>query len=126
MLTNEHHVQHHRIARYANRTERLFIAVFIVLGARSLAHIGGFGLLMLPWSIKILWAPWVDRVGNSQRGHYRSWIIPMQLFSVVVLVVLSFLPIHALDQPHYLLLFFMTLLSLNFVGATQVDWRFAF
>lgn len=24
----------------------------------SLAHIGGF---MLPWSIKIFWAPWVDR-----------------------------------------------------------------
>ena len=85
----------------------------------SLAHIGGFGLLMLPWSIKILWAPWVDRVGNQQRGHYRSWIIPMQLLSVAVLVVLSFLPIHALDQPQYLLLFFFSLLSLNFIGATQ-------
>lgn len=85
----------------------------------SLAHIGGFGLLMLPWSIKILWAPWVDRVGHSQHGHYRSWIIPMQLLSVAVLIVLSFLPIHALDQPHYLLLFFISLLSLNFVGATQ-------
>ena len=85
----------------------------------SLAHIGGFGLLMLPWSIKILWAPWVDRLGNHQRGHYRSWIIPTQLLTVIVLIALSFLPIHALNEPQYLFLFFIVLLSLNFVGATQ-------
>lgn len=85
----------------------------------SLAHIGGFGLLMLPWSIKILWAPWVDRLGNHQRGHYRSWIIPTQLLTVMVLIALSFLPIHALNEPQYLFLFFIVLLSLNFVGATQ-------
>lgn len=85
----------------------------------SLAHIGGFGLLMLPWSIKIFWAPWVDRFGNHQRGHYRSWIIPTQLLTVIALIALSFLPIHALDQPQYLFLFFIVLMSLNVVGATQ-------
>jgi len=85
----------------------------------SLAHIGGFGLLMLPWSVKILWAPWVDRYGNHQQGHYRSWIIPTQLLTVIVLIALSFLPIHALDQPQYLFLFFIVLLSLNVLGATQ-------
>ncbi|TCB66994.1 MFS transporter [Acinetobacter sp. ANC 4178] len=85
----------------------------------SLAHIGGFGLLMLPWSIKILWAPWIDRLGSHQRGHYRSWIIPTQLLTVIVLIVLSFLPIHTLNEPQYLFLFFIVLLSLNFVGATQ-------
>ena len=26
----------------------------------SLSQIGGFGLLMLPWSMKVLWAPLVD------------------------------------------------------------------
>ncbi|MEG1155886.1 MAG: MFS transporter, partial [Acinetobacter sp.] len=50
----------------------------------SLAHIGGFGLLMLPWSIKIFWAPWVDRYGKKSQGHYRSWIIPLQWLSVAV------------------------------------------
>ena len=85
----------------------------------SLTHIGGFGLLMLPWSIKILWAPWVDRLGNNQRGHYRSWIVPTQLLTVILLIVLSFLPIHLLQQPLYLGLFFIVLLAINFVGATQ-------
>ncbi|CAM4117115.1 MFS transporter [Acinetobacter pragensis] len=85
----------------------------------SLAHIGGFGLLMLPWSIKIFWAPWVDRFGAADRGHYRSWIIPAQLLTAGVLIGLSFLPIHALNQPVYLLAFFIALLSMNLIGATQ-------
>ena len=85
----------------------------------SLAHIGGFGLLMLPWSIKIFWAPLVDRHGSKSRGHYRSWIIPLQWLSVAVLIGLSFLPIQALNQPLYLLIFFITLLVMNGIGATQ-------
>ncbi|WP_151981480.1 MFS transporter [Acinetobacter guerrae] len=85
----------------------------------SLAQIGGFGLLMLPWSIKILWAPLVDRFGYSKIGHYRSWILPTQIFSVVILVILSFYPIDSLGQTHYLFLFFVLLLFLNLTGATQ-------
>ena len=85
----------------------------------SLTHIGGFGLLMLPWSIKVFWAPLVDRVGSTRFGHYRSWIIPMQLLTVVTLILLSFLPINALDQPLYLFMFFVCLLAINTIGATQ-------
>ena len=96
-------------------------ALPVILRAQgvSLAHIGGFGLLMLPWSIKIFWAPWVDRFGHAASGHYRSWIVPTQLLSVAVLLGLSFLPIQALNQPEYLLAFFVALLSMNLVGATQ-------
>jgi len=96
-------------------------ALPVILRAQgvSLAHIGGFGLLMLPWSLKILWAPWVDRLGITNIGHYRSWIIPAQLLTVLVLIGLSFLPIQALNQPAYLLVFFAALLSMNFIGATQ-------
>ncbi len=96
-------------------------ALPVILRAQgvSLAHIGGFGLLMLPWSIKIFWAPWVDRFGHSAFGHYRSWIVPTQLLSVAVLIGLSFLPIQTLNQPVYLLTFFVALLSMNLVGATQ-------
>lgn len=96
-------------------------ALPVILRAQgvSLAQIGGFGLLMLPWSIKILWAPFVDRHGLSSFGHYRSWILPTQLLSVVILIVLSFFPIQALDQPSYLLVFFTLLLLMNLTGATQ-------
>ena len=85
----------------------------------SLSQIGGFGLLMLPWSMKVLWAPLVDRKGSLRYGHYRSWILPMQLASILSLILLSFLPIQALNQPIYLLALFVTLLSMNLFGATQ-------
>ncbi|MFV5377248.1 MFS transporter [Acinetobacter calcoaceticus] len=96
-------------------------ALPVILRAQgvSLAHIGGFGLLMLPWSIKIFWAPWVDRHALSRLGHYRSWILPTQLLTVCVLCILSFFPIQALDQPIYLFAFFITLLLMNLTGATQ-------
>lgn len=96
-------------------------ALPVILRAQgvSLAHIGGFGLLMLPWSIKIFWAAYVDRLALSRLGHYRSWIIPTQLFSVIILIILSFFPIQALDQPNYLLIFFVLLFLMNFTGATQ-------
>lgn len=96
-------------------------ALPVILRAQgvSLAHIGGFGLLMLPWSIKIFWAPWVDRHALSHLGHYRSWILPTQLLTVCVLCILSFFPIQALDQPIYLFAFFISLLLMNLTGATQ-------
>lgn len=96
-------------------------ALPVILRAQgvSLAHIGGFGLLMLPWSIKIFWAAYVDRFALLGFGHYRSWIIPTQLCSVVILIILSFFPIDALDQPSYLLIFFGLLLLMNLTGATQ-------
>ncbi len=85
----------------------------------SLTHIGGFGLLMAPWAIKVLWAPWVDRYGSQTFGHYRTWIIPTQILTVTLLITLSFLPIESLNHPQYLLAFFIALLCMNSVGATQ-------
>lgn len=96
-------------------------ALPVILRAQgvSLTQIGGFGLLMAPWAMKVLWAPWVDRYGLSVFGHYRSWIIPCQLLTVAILIVLSFLPIQALNEPMYLLGFFIALLLMNGIGATQ-------
>lgn len=96
-------------------------ALPVILRAQgvSLAHIGGFGLLMAPWAIKVLWAPWVDRKGYTRLGHYRSWIIPTQFLTIMTLVVLSFIPIASLNDPTYLLAFFIALLCMNTIGATQ-------
>ena len=96
-------------------------ALPVILRAQgvSLTHIGGFGLLMAPWALKVLWSPLVDKFGHGQKGHYRSWIIPTQILTVAILIILSFLPIQALNQPMYLLGFFIVLLFMNSVGATQ-------
>ena len=85
----------------------------------SLAHIGGFGLLMAPWAMKVLWAPFIDKFGHAHLGHYRSWILPTQFLTILILIILSFLPIQSLNQPIYLLCFFIALLCMNSIGATQ-------
>ena len=58
----------------------------------SLENVGLFSALALPFLVKFLWAPLVDRYGSARRGHYRSWILPLQ--SLTVLCVLG---IAALD-----------------------------
>ena len=63
--------------------------------------------------------PLVDRFRYSYLGHYRSWILPCQWLSVLVLIGLSFLPIESLNHPIYLWVFFVALLGMNLVGATQ-------
>ena len=80
----------------------------------SLAQIGGFGLLMLPWSIKVLWAPWVDHYGS-----YRRWILPLQVASVLSLLALSYFSLEQLHQPVGLWSFFVVLLLMNLFAATQ-------
>jgi MFS family permease len=85
----------------------------------SLAAIGGFGLLMAPWALKFLWAPVVDRYFSPQWGQSRSWIIPTQCLTLLLLVVISFLEPTQLASPVILLSFFIVLFLINLMGATQ-------
>ena len=55
----------------------------------SLAEIGGASLLVAPWALKFMWAPLVDRYGFQSLGLRRSWLIPIQWASVLVLVWLG-------------------------------------
>ncbi len=53
----------------------------------SLAVIGGLKLLALPWLLKVLWAPWVDRIPS-----YRwRWITAMQVMTAGGILALAFL-----------------------------------
>jgi len=45
----------------------------------SLTGVGFAGALALPWLLKALWAPLVDRFYWRAFGRRRSWIVPMQL-----------------------------------------------
>ncbi|MCX4241647.1 MFS transporter [Paraliomyxa miuraensis] len=75
----------------------------------SLAVIGSSTLLALPWALKALWAPMVDRHGSR-----RAWIVPLQLTSVVVLLSLALA-----DPSHSLSWLMLGVLLTNLVAATQ-------
>ncbi len=63
--------------------------------------VGLFSLVALPYSLKFLWAPLMDRyqLGFSQRGHRRAWILASQYFLMVALATLATLSPEAAYGP---------------------------
>ena len=83
-----------------------------------LEFIGLLALAALPWALKFLWAPWVDRLGRGHPGHRRRWILSTQSLAVVVLLVMGLLPMEALTPSLFMLLLGLLLL-LNLLVATH-------
>ncbi|MFP2928417.1 MFS transporter [Pyxidicoccus sp. 3LG] len=54
------------------------LPVYLRSQGMSLTAIGFASALWLPWGIKALWAPAVDRYGSPRIGRRKSWILPMQ------------------------------------------------
>lgn len=85
----------------------------------SLTLISAAGLLSLPWSGKWLLAPWVDHHYFLRLGRRRSWILPMQLLSVLLLAALAFIEPSGTTLSLSLLALFTALALLNVCAATQ-------
>ena len=77
-----------------------YVLIFITLTAWlrdvgvDLSLIGFISWIMLTYSLKFLWAPFVDRSPTrlfKRFGHRRSWIITMQLQIILSLIILSFI-----------------------------------
>ena len=58
----------------------------------SLATLGFTGLLALPWALKLLWAPFVDRTASR-----KIWIITMQSLLTAACVAATWRP--DVDEP---------------------------
>jgi PAT family beta-lactamase induction signal transducer AmpG len=56
----------------------------------SLTEIGLMNLLGMPWTLKVLWSPLVDRFGSRQQ-----WIVPCLVTMALVLAALPFFPASA-------------------------------
>ena len=55
------------------------LPVYLRAAGVSLAGVGLATALALPWSLKVFFAPFVDRFGSARFGARRSWIVPLQL-----------------------------------------------
>ncbi len=55
------------------------LPVYLRSRGTSLTALGFVGLLSLPWLLRALWAPLVDRFGSDRFGRRKSWIVPLQL-----------------------------------------------
>lgn len=84
----------------------------------ALEYIGLIKLLALPWALKFLWAPYVDRIGFTGWGPNKSWIVVMQLILASLIFMVSFS-----SQAHMfgvgLFIFLIGVLLVNTSAATQ-------
>lgn len=80
----------------------------------SLTGVGLASALSLPWTLKVLWAPIVDRHGSRRFGRRRSWMVPAMAAMLACTAAIGSLDPVA-DLPLVLGLF----LVLNFAAATQ-------
>lgn len=85
----------------------------------SLPEIGLTSLLALPWGLKFLWAPWLDRrelrvFGVGLAGLRRSWIVPLQALSALALAAAAFVD-PTVGMPAVLGI----VLLINFLASTQ-------
>ncbi len=66
------------------------IPVIMRMENYSLESIGYIQLIKLPWILKMLWAPLVDRTSKNKR-HYRRWIITSEVFYALIIMSVGYL-----------------------------------
>ena len=67
-------------------------AAMAASGAETEAIASVFALGTLPWALKWVWGPFVDRFGNSRFGRRRPWILVAQTGMIATLVAMAMMP----------------------------------
>ncbi len=67
-------------------------AAMAASGAETEAIASVFALGTLPWALKWVWGPFVDRFGNSRLGRRRPWILVAQAGMIGTLVAMAMMP----------------------------------
>lgn len=69
----------------------MLVALVGILRQRGaeLADLSIVYVIGIPWILKFAWAPLIDRFGYKKWGHYRGWLLILQLLMVVLLLTLS-------------------------------------
>ena len=90
------------------------LPVLLRKSGSSLSVVGASSLLALPWGVKFLWAPLVDRLGFANIGLRRSWILVTQSLSILL-----FLAVSQFDPAENLIVVMVMVLLANLLAATQ-------
>ena len=80
----------------------------------DLAAIGWFGLTSLPYSLKFLWSPFLDRFTLPFLGRRRGWLLLTQIGLMIAIALMGF------QQPKQALQFLaINAIIIAFISATQ-------
>jgi len=80
----------------------------------DLSTIGLFALVGLPYTLKFLWAPLMDRYTPALFGRRRGWLFIWQLCLTAAIILLAFS-----DPAHHLSMLAVAALLLSFFSASQ-------
>lgn len=90
------------------------LPVFLRQQNLSLTAISLTSLLSLPWALKFLWAPYVDKYGAGRADHRHRWILPLQYAAALTMFGVAWL-----DPSAQLPLVLAAVLLANLLAATQ-------
>ena len=62
---------------------------FLLKAKLSYGQVGVFSLASYPYSMKLLWSPIVDAIYSRRIGRRKSWIVPIQCCSGLLLLWLG-------------------------------------
>jgi len=62
---------------------------FLLKSSLSYGQVGVFSLASYPYSLKLLWSPVIDALYTNRLGRRKSWIIPIQTLSAILLLWLG-------------------------------------
>lgn len=66
-------------------------SITFIMGSRnvSYANQGTFSLAFWPYSLKLLWAPFVDSLYIKKFGRRKSWLVPMQFIMGIFMILVA-------------------------------------
>lgn len=65
------------------------LSAWLVHDGVDIANIGLFALLGIPYALKFIWAPFLDRFVPPFLGRRRGWMIILQLSTIILVLILS-------------------------------------
>jgi MFS family permease len=72
------------------------LPVLLRRAGASLDDIGALTIAWFPWALKFLWAPLVDRFGQSRFGRYRTWLVALLPVVAMMVTVMAFFDLEAM------------------------------
>ncbi|NJR31725.1 MAG: MFS transporter [Chamaesiphon sp. CSU_1_12] len=82
----------------------------------SLEAIGAVGFLVLPWTLKFLWSPLIDRFSFNRNRHYSTWIWCFQILLAISVAICGLLDL----RENFWILMVFTLLACFFSASQDI------
>ncbi len=94
------------------------IPLFLIYFGATWKDRGTFNFSFYPFSLKLLWAPLIDVLYIDRFGRRKSWLVPIQLITAVILLFSSFY-IESLIVTNHIVILTVIFFTVIFLTATE-------